>query len=53
LEGSDGEDHGSKPAHVQKGKTFMRPNLNGKKLDVAACACHPIDKGVKHKLGGS
>jgi hypothetical protein len=29
-------------------KKFMKPHLNGKKLSMMACTCHPSDHG-KHK----
>jgi hypothetical protein len=33
-------------------KMFARPHLNGKKLGMMTCACHPGDRG-RHKIGGS
>jgi hypothetical protein len=33
-------------------KKFTRPHLNGKKLKMAVCSCHPSN-GEKCKVGGS
>jgi hypothetical protein len=44
-----GKDYISRPARAKK---FVRPHLNGKKLGVVVCTCHPSD-GRRLKIGGS
>jgi hypothetical protein len=38
--------------HASLVKKFVILNLNGKKLNVVACTCHP-NQGGKVKIGGS